>query len=51
MLGVELLGVGEGHFAHFDVGDDEPGLFDSGNDFADVFVAVRFDHSEGSTKR
>lgn len=48
MFAVKLLGISEGHFAHFYVGDSKTVLLDSGQDFPDVSVGVRLDHSEGS---
>jgi hypothetical protein len=48
VFAVKFLGVSEGHFAHFYVGYSEAVLLDSGQDFPDISVSVRLDHSEGS---
>ena len=47
MLSIEGLCVGQSHFGHFDVAEDESVVFNGFEDFADVLVAVGLDHSEG----
>lgn len=47
VLGVELLGVGELHPEHLDVGEGEVVALDGADDLADVHVAVGLDHGVG----
>ena len=44
---VKLLSIGSIHLKHFEVANNKL-LFDSLNDFADIEIGIRFNHSIGS---
>lgn len=50
VLGVELLGIINGHFGHFQIADYETAALDGGDDFADMSVRIRLNHAKGSRR-